>query len=83
MVTKKKKSPHFLQYYLKHIKGQFFIIFPLLQGLFHLLRHHYRAVALAGSHVIKLCNLCQLLSKVSGYNLSPFYKLSLQLEHFR
>lgn len=76
MVTSKKKKSMHLKYYLKHIKGQFFIIFPLLQGLFHLLRHHYRAAALAGSHMIKLRNLCQLLSKVFGYNLSPFYKMS-------
>lgn len=57
--------------YLEHVERQLRIVLPLLQGLLHTWGHRDRAIAHAGSHVVEVGNLGQLLSKIPGRYLCP------------
>ena len=57
--------------HLEHAECQLFIVLPLPHGLLHVGRHGDRAVASAGSQVVEVGNLGQLLAKVPGRYLRP------------
>ena len=50
---------------------QLFVVLPLPHGLLHVRWHRDRAIARAGSQVVEVGNLGQLLSKIPGRYLRP------------
>lgn len=65
------RSLGYLANYLEHVECQLCVVLPLLQCLLHIRGHRDRAITHAGSHVVEVGNLGQLLSKIPGRYLCP------------